>query len=184
MVLCGLGNPGKEYAATRHNVGFMLLERIAQRHEIQMEKFFSSLLGRRKIADCELQLLMPQTFMNNSGVAVAKLLQYYKLPSSCLVVAHDDMDLPLGTVKIKFGGGSAGHNGIKSIDQHLGNQYWRMRLGIGRPPIDISVVNYVLSDFLPVESEAINKSLLLVAETIQEMVTVGVMKTKFNNLQK
>jgi peptidyl-tRNA hydrolase, PTH1 family len=179
-VLCGLGNPGKEYAKTRHNVGFMLLERVAEMHGIQMKSSFSSLFGRTEIEGRKLKLLMPQTFMNNSGVAVGKLLQYYRLPLSCLVVAHDDMDLPLGSVKAKFGGGSAGHNGIKSIDQHLGNQYWRVRLGIGRPPADVSAADYVLSNFLQVELEAVNKSLSFVTNCIEQIVALGM--SKFKNL--
>ena len=132
VLIVGLGNPGKEYEQTRHNVGFMVIDAIAPADAV-WKKEKDALTTRVEIGDVRAILVKPQTFMNNSGIAVAGLMQFYKVPLENLIVIHDDMDLKVGTYREKVGGGSAGHNGIKSIDAHCGNEYRRVRIGIGHP---------------------------------------------------
>ena len=146
-LIVGLGNPGQEYAGTRHNVGFWLLEAIANANNVQfsMDKSVAGLVARLNSSDSPLWLLLPQTFMNRSGRSVAALARYYKIASNEILVAHDDLDLPAGQVKLKQGGGHAGHNGLRDIHAQIGNsEYWRLRLGIGHPGIREEVVNWVL----------------------------------------
>ncbi len=147
-LIAGLGNPGSQYAATRHNFGFMAVERIAHRHSFApwQAKFDGEMcegrLGNRKI-----MLFKPMTFMNRSGVPLAKLAQFYKIEPQDVLVAYDELDLALGKLRTKQGGGSGGHNGIKSIDAHYGKDYWRLRLGIDHPGIKSMVTSHVLSPF-------------------------------------
>lgn len=132
FLIVGLGNPGDEYRLTRHNVGFMALDEIAPDDSVwKNEK--KALTTRAQINGINVILAKPQTFMNNSGESVALLMQFYKIPLENLIVIHDDMDLKVGTLREKIGGGSAGHNGIKSIDANVGNEYRRIRIGIGHP---------------------------------------------------
>lgn len=132
FLIVGLGNPGDEYRLTRHNVGFMALDAFAPVDSVwKNEK--KALTMRTRINDINVILAKPQTFMNNSGESVALLMQFYKIPLENLIVIHDDMDLKVGTLREKIGGGSAGHNGIKSIDANVGNEYRRIRIGIGHP---------------------------------------------------
>lgn len=149
VLIVGLGNPGNEYKNTRHNVGFMTIDAIAP-NEAVWKKEKNALTTRTEIDGLNVILAKPQTFMNNSGEAVAPLMAYYKIPLENVVVIHDDMDLKLGTLREKTGGGSAGHNGIKSIDNAIGKEYRRIRIGIGHPrdfesPIDPA--DWVLGKF-------------------------------------
>lgn len=149
VLIVGLGNPGNEYKNTRHNVGFMAIDAIAP-DEAVWKKEKNALTTRTEIDGFKVIFAKPQTFMNNSGEAVAPLMTYYKIPLENVVVIHDDMDLKLGSLREKIGGGSAGHNGIKSIDNAIGKEYRRIRIGIGHPrdfesPIDPA--DWVLGNF-------------------------------------
>ena len=132
VLVVGLGNPGNEYELTRHNVGFMAIDFLAPTNSV-WKKEKNALTTRIDVDDTKIILAKPQTFMNNSGEAVAPLMTFYKIPLENLVVIHDDMDLKLGDIREKVGGGSAGHNGIKSIDNFVGKEYKRIRIGIGHP---------------------------------------------------
>jgi PTH1 family peptidyl-tRNA hydrolase len=147
-LIVGLGNPGTEHAFTRHNIGFMAVDALAERfHAGAWKKKFKGLVAAS--ADPALLFLKPQTFMNLSGEAVAEAIRFHKLAPENIIVFHDDLDLQPGQVKVKQGGGAGGHNGLKSIDAHIGHDYWRVRLGIGHPGIKgDAVTNYVLSAFV------------------------------------
>jgi PTH1 family peptidyl-tRNA hydrolase len=136
IALAGLGNPGSEYAPTRHNAGFWLADRFVDRHKGSFRKearFFGELARVRVGSDTEVLVLKPQTFMNRSGQAVSALLQFYKIPVEDLLVAHDELDLPVGDVRLKLGGGHGGHNGLRDIHKPLGDGYRRVRIGVGHP---------------------------------------------------
>lgn len=146
-LIVGLGNPGPEYARTRHNAGFMLLDRLADHWQVawQHEKRFQSRLGRTERNGRRLLLCQSQTFMNLSGVAVAALVKYYRLPLGRLLVVVDDADLPLGHLRLRPAGSSGGHHGLDSIERHLGSrQYPRLRIGIGRQDERREIAGYVL----------------------------------------
>lgn len=144
--IVGLGNPGAEYERTRHNAGFWFVEALAAayRGSFRMESKFRSGLARIRIDDTDVLLLEPSTFMNRSGESIQLLAAFYKIPSSDILVAHDELDLPTGTVRLKRGGGHGGHNGLRSVHQHLGEDYLRLRIGIGHPGNKDLVLNYVL----------------------------------------
>jgi len=150
-LIIGLGNPGQDYAQTRHNIGFMAVDEIATRYLCPAWK--KKFKGLTTGADAFL-LLKPQTFMNLSGESAQEALKFYQLDASKVIVFHDDIDLLPGQIKIKQGGGAGGHNGLKSLDANIGNDYWRVRLGVGRPLTDEglavkgeAVTNYVLHPF-------------------------------------
>lgn len=159
VLVVGLGNPGPEYACTRHNVGFMAVTALAGddatwKTEKNARTTTKNIEGRRVI------FAMPQTFMNLSGNAVLALMTFYKIPLENLIVIHDDMDLPVGKMREKIGGGSAGHNGIRSIDANVGNEYRRIRIGIGHPrdfELPISPADWVLGKFTDAQMTEINK---------------------------
>lgn len=148
-LLVGLGNPGADYAQTRHNIGFMALDALAAGLQATAwQKKFQGLLATAVWQGEKLLLLKPQTYMNLSGQSVLPALQFYKIAPADLIVFHDELELPPGKVRVKQGGGAAGHNGLKSLDGMLGPEYWRVRLGIGRPPANReSVHDYVLHNF-------------------------------------
>ncbi len=150
-LIVGLGNPGKKYESTRHNAGFWLVERLAAQHRLNFRKEprFHALIAKLETAYARAWLLLPQTWMNESGAAVGALAQFHKIAADEILVAHDELDLPPGGVKIKQGGGHAGHNGLRDIIEKLGTpDFWRMRIGIGHPrEIEASeqeVVDFVL----------------------------------------
>ncbi len=149
VLIVGLGNPGAEYKMTRHNVGFMALDVLAGADAVwKNEK--NALTARVDINGHRVILAKPQTFMNNSGVAVLALMTFYKIPLENLIVVHDDMDIAVGSVREKIGGGSAGHNGIKSIDANVGRDYRRIRIGVGHPrdlDLKIDPSDWVLGQF-------------------------------------
>jgi PTH1 family peptidyl-tRNA hydrolase len=146
--LCaGLGNPGPEYAATRHNAGFWWIEQIAQRlgATLTLERGYHGFLARVNWQGRPLWLLEPQTFMNRSGQSVAALARFFKILPNEILIAHDELDLPAGQAKLTYGGGRAGHNGLRDIHAQLGTpDYWRLRIGIGHPGVKTEVVNWVL----------------------------------------
>ena len=149
ILIVGLGNPGAEYDMTRHNVGFMAIDALAPADAV-WKKEKNALTTRAEIGGLKVIFAKPQTYMNNSGESVAPLMAFYKIPLENLIVIHDDMDLKVGTFREKVGGSSAGHNGIKSIDAHVGNEYRRIRIGIGHPrdfESPINPVDWVLGKF-------------------------------------
>ena len=148
LLLVGLGNPGARYAGNRHNIGFMAVEAIAKRHGIgPWRRRFQGVAAEGPIGGERVLLLLPGTFMNESGRAVAEAAHFYKLTPDDITVVHDELDLPPGKVRVKVGGGIAGHNGLRSITEHIGNDYRRVRIGIGHPGVKDLVHAYVLSDF-------------------------------------
>ncbi|QKJ66406.1 aminoacyl-tRNA hydrolase [Deefgea piscis] len=172
-LIVGLGNPGGEYAATRHNAGFWLLDHLARDGQIFLrhDSKFHGLCGKVKIANHDVWLLQPQTFMNRSGLAVVALAQFYKIMPDEILVVHDELDIAPGVVKLKKGGGNGGHNGLKDIQSHLSTaDFWRLRLGIGHPGNKNEVANFVLKPPRREEQDliddAINKSLLVIPKIV------------------
>ena len=165
-LIAGLGNPGGKYEKTRHNAGFWWLDMIANqtRTTFRRESRFQGAVAKVAISGGDLWLLKPETFMNNTGQAVAALANYYKISGKEILVAHDELDLPPGGAKLKFGGGLSGHNGLKSIAANLGTQdFWRLRLGIGHPRDNAAsereVIDYVLHAPRAEEQDEIDKAL-------------------------
>lgn len=150
----GLGNPGQRYAGNRHNIGFMAVDRIASDHGFApWRQKFQGLVTEGRLGDDKVVLLKPETFMNLSGQSVGEAMRFYKLTPQEVVVFHDELDLPPGKARIKTSGGHAGHNGLRSIHQHIGDDYPRVRLGIGHPGDKDRVAPYVLSDFAKADQE-------------------------------
>ena len=150
LLVAGLGNPGRDYARTRHSVGFMVCDELARRHGASWRSKFSADLAELRLDERRLALLKPQTFMNESGRAVAAAVRFFKVPAESLLVVHDEVDLEPGRLQARAGGGLAGHNGLRSIAQHLGTQeFLRLRVGVGRPERGDRrpVADYVLSPF-------------------------------------
>lgn len=147
-MIVGLGNPGADYSFNRHNIGFMAVDALAEAtNATAWQKKFKAQIATGAFGDNTLLLLKPQTYMNLSGEAVGEAMRYYKLEPSDVVVIHDDIDLQSGQIKTKQGGGHGGHNGLKSIDTHIGKEYWRVRLGVGHPGTREQVSDHVLSNF-------------------------------------
>lgn len=161
MLIVGLGNPGPEYENTRHNVGFMAVQHLAGENATWKQEHFAK-TSRGELNGARVIFAMPQTFMNDSGRAVSSLMAFYKIPLENLIVIHDDMDLKVGTKREKIGGGSAGHNGIKSIDALVGAEYKRIRIGIGHPrdfDLPIDPVDWVLGKFSDEQLNEIKKAI-------------------------
>jgi PTH1 family peptidyl-tRNA hydrolase len=151
-LLVGLGNPGTRCAGNRHNIGFMAVEAIARRHGFPpWRRRFQGVATEGPLAGEKVLLLLPGTFMNESGLAVAEAAHFYKIGTGDIVVFHDEIDLPPAKVRVKTGGGVAGHNGLRSISSHVGNDYRRVRIGVGHPGVKELVHNHVLSDFAKAE---------------------------------
>ncbi len=174
-LIVGLGNPGSRYKYTRHNIGFMVLEKIAARWEIELkQKSFNALWNRGKVAGKNILLAMPQTYMNLSGNAVRELLAYFKIDKSNLIVIHDDLDLPFGTIRLKTGGGDAGHKGLNSIITGLGSaDFMRVRIGIGKPSGRQPVEDYVLQKFHPDESAMLQQVIRSASEATADILKIG-----------
>jgi peptidyl-tRNA hydrolase, PTH1 family len=154
LLVAGLGNPGREYERTRHNVGWLVLDELARRHGGSWRSKFSGSLAEIRLDDARLALLKPETYMNESGRSVAAAARFFKVPAESLLVAHDDVDLEPGRLQARRGGGLAGHNGLRSLAQHLGTQdFLRLRIGVGRPGRGDPrpVRDWVLSPFAPDE---------------------------------
>ena len=153
-LIVGLGNPGAKYAANRHNIGFMAVDRIAADHGFSPWKArFQGLAAEGRLGNERVTLLKPQTFMNLSGQSVGEAMRYLKLTPAEVIVLHDELDLAPGKCRVKGGGGHAGHNGLRSIHQHIGAEYGRVRLGIGHPGHKDRVAGYVLSDFAKADGD-------------------------------
>ena len=152
LLVAGLGNPGREYAQTRHNVGWMVVDELARRHDGSFRAKFSGRLAEVRLGELRLALLEPETYMNESGRSIGAAARFFKAPAESLLVVHDDVDLEEGRLQTRLGGGLAGHNGLRSIAQALGTQdFLRLRIGVGRPGRGDprSVADYVLSPFEP-----------------------------------
>ena len=161
-LIVGLGNPGPEYAATRHNAGFWWVDAVARKlgASLAPDRSYHALVARINGPDGPLWLLEPQTYMNLSGKSVAALVRFFKIEPQEILVAHDELDLPPGEVRLKLGGGHAGHNGLRDIHAQLGSpDYWRLRLGIGHPGVKAEVANYVLGRPSPQDREAIEAAM-------------------------
>src|SRR6187549_3973087 len=152
LLVAGLGNPGREYAETRHNVGWMVLDELARRHGGSWRSKFSGQLAEVRVDGAKLALVKPETYMNESGRSLGAAATFFKVPADTVLVVHDDVDLEEGRLQARAGGGLAGHNGLRSIGQHLGSQeFLRLRVGVGRPGRGDrrSVADYVLAPFAP-----------------------------------
>ena len=148
ILFVGLGNPTPNSENNRHNIGFKIIDAINQKFSLSKQKpKFKGLLTTGKIGNKKVYAIKPLTFMNNSGICIRELMEYFKIDSKEVIVFHDDLDVDFGKIKTKFGGSSAGHNGIESIDRFIGKDYSRVRIGIGKPKIKIAVTNHVLKDF-------------------------------------
>ena len=186
-LIAGLGNPGREYRENRHNVGFMLMDVLAKRLNLSFSRLqFRSLLTSGDFEGDKLILAKPQTFMNLSGQSVGTLIKFYKLPLSNLMVVNDDLDLLLGTIRIRPAGGSGGQRGVESIIETLGTtEFPRLRLGIGRPPGQMDAADYVLQDFSRGEAELIKAMLENACDAVLMFIKNGLnpVMTKYNGLE-
>ena len=169
LLLVGLGNPNPNNSANRHNIGFAIIDAINQKFKLSKQKpKFKGLLTTGNINDKKIYAIKPLTFMNNSGICIRELLEYFKIDAENVIVFHDDLDIEFGKIKAKFGGSSAGHNGIASIDKFIGKEYSRVRIGIGRPDDTISTSDYVLNDF----SEDEKESLIAITNNIIDSISI------------
>ncbi len=172
-LIVGLGNPGPEYAETRHNAGFRFLGAVSAGAgtPLRGESRFAANVGRMKIAEQDVWLLTPTTFMNHSGDAVGRFAQYYKIPPGRVLVVYDELDLPPGTVRLKVGGGDAGHNGLHDVIEKFGTpDFPRLRIGVGRPPSAGQGASYVLRRAPPAEQTLIDAAIERARECLSEIV--------------
>lgn len=172
-LIVGLGNPGPQYEKTRHNVGFWLVQALAKNHygQFKSEIKFKGLYSCISIVGHECKLLLPTTFMNLSGEAVRKISNFYKIPTETILVVHDELDFPPGIIRLKPHGGANSHNGIQNIIDHLGsNIFWRIRIGIGKPPIKEDSINYVLHSPSKNEAAQIDTAITHAIEIIPELI--------------
>ncbi|MFN3546493.1 MAG: aminoacyl-tRNA hydrolase [Mesorhizobium sp.] len=171
QIIAGLGNPGSKYARNRHNVGFMAADAIARRHSFSpWTKKFRAEIAEGTLGGEKVLLVKPQTFMNASGESVGEAMRFYKLAPSDIIVLYDELDLAPGKLRIKTGGGTGGHNGIRSLDSHIGKDYRRVRIGIGHPGDKALVHNWVLGDFAKVDSTWLDPLLDAIAENAVMLV--------------
>jgi len=168
LLLVGLGNPGARYVGNRHNIGFLAVQEIAKRHGIgPWRRRFAGVACEGPLGGVRTLLLLPGTFMNESGRAVAEAAHFYKLLPPDITVVHDDIDLPPGKVRVKTGGGIAGHNGLRSISEHIGNDYRRVRIGVGHPGDKDMVQHYVLSDFAKSDRDWVEALIAIIGDNAE-----------------
>ena len=182
-LIVGLGNPGRAHAFNRHNVGFMAVDKLALRAGIELRRVQSkAIIGSGRLADRPVILAKPQTFMNLSGEAVGALSGYYRIPPAAILVVYDELDIPFGVIRLREKGGAGGHNGMRSLIQHLGNEFPRLRLGIGRPPGRMDAAAFVLQDFGRDELPLVSEMLTTAGEAIESFVRHGInlTMTRFN----
>ena len=171
LFLVGLGYPTPNSNNNRHNVGFKIVDAINTKFGLSKQKpKFKGLLTTGKIGEKKVYAIKPLTFMNNSGICIRELLEYFKMDAGDVIVFHDDLDVEFGKIKTKFGGSSAGHNGIDSIDKFIGKDYSRVRIGIGKPDKKISVSDFVLNDFTDEEKEHLEKITLNIIDSLSILI--------------
>jgi PTH1 family peptidyl-tRNA hydrolase len=174
MVIVGLGNPGKKYMFTRHNIGFMTIDRLAQQWEIGCsKKKFDAIIGEGFVDEKRILIAKPQTYVNRSGVSVVKIGTYYGCPLDNLMVVCDDLNLPVGKIRIRKKGSSGGHNGLESIAQYVGPEFPRLRIGIGQPTYE-DAKDYVLSPIRGDEKEVIDQAIDKACQAINAWITTGI----------
>jgi PTH1 family peptidyl-tRNA hydrolase len=174
-LVVGLGNPGAEYARTRHNAGFWLVDELARRHggTFRHESKHQAQLARVRLNGGEIWLAKPMSFMNRSGGPVSSILNFYKIAPGEMLVAHDEIDLPGGTVRLKEGGGHGGHNGLRDLIAAQGDGFWRLRIGVGHPGAKSEVVDFVLTHASKAEQEDIDESVRAGADAVEQMLRDG-----------
>jgi PTH1 family peptidyl-tRNA hydrolase len=177
-LIVGLGNPGSEYAETRHNAGFWCVDLLARRFagQLRSNARYQGEAGRIQIGGHEIWLLKPTTFMNRSGASVRALAEYLRIPVTQILVAHDELDLPCGSVRLKQGGGAGGHNGLKDIVAHLGETFWRLRIGIGHPGSRDQVVDFVLHRASAAEQKLLDDAVDAAAGAVERVLAEGAEK--------
>jgi PTH1 family peptidyl-tRNA hydrolase len=187
-LIVGLGNPGNKYAGTRHNVGFLAIEKLCSRWGIDIDKRkFEGLVGGGRIQDQQVVMLKPETFMNRSGSAVRAAMDFYKLEPKDLVIIYDDMALPVGKLRIRERGSAGGHNGVSDVIRHAGTDiFGRIRIGIGSPPPMFDAVDYVLGRFGSEDLTEIGQAVDLAADAVETILTEGFLRAmeKFNRTPK
>jgi peptidyl-tRNA hydrolase, PTH1 family len=174
-LIVGLGNPGTEYARTRHNAGFQLLDELARRHDavFRSEPRHRAELARAQIAGHDLWLLKPMAYMNHSGDPVQSVAAFYKVPVSAILVAYDELDFPAGIVRLKQGGGAAGHNGMRDVIAQMGDGFWRLRIGIGHPGDRSQVLDYVLGRPPAADAQLLQEAQAAAADAVPILLTDG-----------
>lgn len=173
-IIVGLGNPGKKYMFTRHNVGFMTIDRLAELYEIDCNKRkFEAIIGEGFVGEKKILIAKPQTYVNLSGVSVGKIAAYYGCPLDRIMVVCDDLNLPVGKIRIRKKGSSGGHNGLDSVAQYAGSEFPRLRIGIGQP-INEDAKEYVLTPFTGDEKEIINQAIDKACQAINTWITTGI----------
>lgn len=184
-IIVGLGNPGPEHQVTRHNAGFWFVDVLAQRHGVEFRDYrkFSGETARISISGQDIVLSKPTTYMNRSGLSVRQLSDFYKIAPDEILVAHDELDLPVGSVRLKHGGGHGGHNGLRDTIAHIGDSFWRLRLGIGHPGNKTEVIDYVLTRAPRAEEELILDAVNSAADCIPLILEQGAERamTKLHN---
>jgi peptidyl-tRNA hydrolase, PTH1 family len=174
-IIVGLGNPGPEHLVTRHNAGFWFVDLLARRHggEFRDYRKYSGETARISISEQDVILLKPTTYMNRSGLSVGQLSEFYKIAPEHILVAHDELDLPVGSVRLKQGGGHGGHNGLRDTIAHIGETFWRLRLGIGHPGNKAEVIDYVLTRALRAEEDLILEAISTAADCMPLLLEQG-----------
>jgi PTH1 family peptidyl-tRNA hydrolase len=174
-ILVGLGNPGPEHLVTRHNAGFWFVDALARRHggEFRDYRKYSGETARIQIVAQELILLKPTTYMNRSGLSIRQLSDFFKIAPDDILVAHDELDLPVGAVRLKHGGGHGGHNGLRDTIAHIGDSFWRLRLGIGHPGNKAEVIDYVLTRAPRAEEDVILDAVNMAADCMPLLLEQG-----------
>ena len=171
LLFVGLGNPTPDSENNRHNVGFKIIDSINKKFNLSKQKpKFKGLLTTGNIGDKKIYAIKPLTFMNNSGICIRELIEYFKIDAENVIVFHDDLDIDFGKVKTKFGGSSAGHNGIASIDKFIGKDYSRVRIGIGHPKTNIEISDHVLQDFDEDEKEELSSITKNITESLPILI--------------
>ena len=174
-LIVGLGNPGTEYARTRHNAGFQFVDELARRHEARFrsEPRHRGELARVRIGESELWLLKPMNYMNHSGDPVRSVASFYKVPLASILVAYDELDFPAGVVRLRHGGGAAGHNGMRDVIAQMGDGFWRLRIGIGHPGDRAQVLDYVLGRPQAADAQLIHDAIAAAADAVPVLLTQG-----------
>lgn len=174
-IIAGLGNPGPEHQVTRHNAGFWFVDVLARRHRGEFRDYrkYSGETARISIGGQEIILLKPTTYMNRSGLSIRQLSEFFKVVPDEILVAHDELDLPVGSVRLKHGGGHGGHNGLRDTIAHIGDGFWRLRLGIGHPGSKPDVIDYVLTRPSRSEEDLIMNAVNLAADCVPMLIEQG-----------